>query len=154
LSQEKLPELLTAGKVYDLGIDRAKQVRSVGRAGVIVEQMLRSVALKAKKPLPRVVRWGALGAMVMTQIAIPRSFHRTVANYWGRLLALIFAVMAIAGYFAENKPLLYAGVKGFSVVAIISGLVLLLSRWIGERLVWTLIRIGAWAAVLGASWYV
>jgi patatin-related protein len=153
LSKDRLPDLLIAGEVYDLGTDRAKQLRSAGRAGVIIEQILRSAALEAKKPFPGVLRWSALGAMVMTQIAIPRSFHRTVANYWGRLLALIFAVMAFAGYVAGNTPLLYAGIKGFAVVAIIAGVVLLLSRWVGERFVATVIRIGAWAAVLSAAWY-
>jgi hypothetical protein len=90
--------------------------------------------------LPGVLRWGALGAMVMTQIAIPRSFHRTFANYWGRLLALIFAIMAIAGYVTKTDGLTSAGVRGFLVVTSIAALAFLLSRWIGERTFATILR--------------
>jgi patatin-related protein len=154
LKQQELPALLADGKVFDLEVDRAKQVRSAGRAGVILEQILRSGAVKAKLPFPGVLRWGALGGMVLTQIAIPRSFHRTVANYWGRLLALIFAVMALAGYVSNKTDVRNAGIKGFLVVTAIAALVLLLARWIGERLLSTILRAASWVAVIAAVWYI
>jgi patatin-related protein len=139
-----LPAMIAKRQVYDDGYDRAKQVRSVGRAGVIVEQILRSGARKAGRDLPGVLRWGALGAMVMTQIAIPRSFHRTVANYWGRLLALIFAIMAIAGYVTKTDGLFSAGIRGFLILSAIAALAVVLSRWIGERTFSTILR---WMAI-------
>jgi patatin-related protein len=140
INETELPAMFARRQVYDDGYDRAKQIRSVGRAGVIVEQILRSGAKKAGFTLPGVLRWGALGAMVMTQIAIPRSFHRTFANYWGRLLALIFAIMAVAGYVTKTDGLQSAGVRGFLVVTSIAALAFLLSRWIGERTFATILR--------------
>jgi patatin-related protein len=138
---------------YDMTLDRTKQVRSAGRAGVVVEQILRSGAVKAKKPFPGVIRWGMLGAMLLTQIAIPRSFHRTVANYWGRLLALIFAVMAAAGYFADQKPVFLAGLKGFAIVSVLALLTVLVSAWVGEKFLATVYRIGSWALAIGVAAY-
>jgi hypothetical protein len=153
INPQQLPALIAKGEAYDLDVDRAKQVRSAGRAGVIVEQILRSAALKSHLSLPGVLRWGALGGMVLTQIAIPRSFHRTVATYWGRLLALIFAVMAVAGYVSDTKSLQNAGIKGFVVIATIAAVTLLLTRWIGERRFSLFVRALSWIAVAGGVWY-
>jgi patatin-related protein len=138
---------------YDLDIDRAKQVRSAGRAGVVIEQMLRSAAVKARFDLPGFFRWSALGAMVLTQIAIPRSFHRTIAAYWGRLLALLFAVVAVAGTIVGKQELTWAGVKGFLAVGLIAIATSLITAWIGERLMAAVFRIAAWMMAIGAVGY-
>jgi patatin-related protein len=153
INPQKLPALIASGEAYDLDVDRAKQVRSAGRAGVILEQILRSSALKSNLSLPGVLRWGALGGMVLTQIAIPRSFHRTVATYWGRLLALIFAVMAVAGYVTGKSDLQNSGIKGFVVIALIAAVTLLLTRWIGERRFSVIVRLLSWVAVASAIGY-
>lgn len=146
VTREKLPALLAEGKVYGVDeLDRAKQLRSAGRAGVIIEQILRESAVRAKWPFPAAFRWAAYATMVLTQIAIPRSFHQTIAVYWGRLLALVFGVLAIAGYVADVPGLMRTGIRGFVVIAGVGYLALLLSRWAGERL-----RLGLHAA----SWIV
>ena len=153
VNAEQLPAFFASGTAYDSRVDRGKQLLNAGRAGVIVEQILRGSALRARLPFPGILHWVAFFGITMAQIAIPRSFHRTVAIYWGRLLALVFLLIAVGGYLADSSALKRFGIRGLVVIAIVALLSLLAARWVGERLSRTLILLGRWAAVAAGLWF-
>jgi patatin-related protein len=147
-NKEKLCALFKAGTGYDLGLDRAKQVSSAGRAGIIVEKILRGWALKAKFPFPGLLRWGVLLFAMLGQIAVPRTLQRTVAAYWGRLLALVFVLIAVGGGLTNQNAVMLTGVKGLAVVALLGLGTLLIAAWIGDKQARLVVRVLSWLTAL------
>lgn len=162
--KKKLCALFKQGHAYDLGIDRARQVASAGRAGVIVEQILRTWALKKDLPAPRVLRFGVLLFAMLGQVSIPRTLQRTVAAYWGRLLAVLFLVIGVAGAVTNDGALKAAGLKGLAVMLALGVASLTIAAylqrhaWVGRTvrlLKWLPLAAAAgmalWAAAVGAG---
>jgi patatin-related protein len=146
--KQKLCALFKEGKGFDLGLDRAKQVSNAGRAGIILERILRGWAQKANFPFPRILRWGVLLFAMLGQIAIPRSLRQTVAAYWGRLLALVFLLTAVGGGLTNQNAVMLTGLKGLTVIAVLGLGTLLVSAWIGDTWARRVVRVLSWAAVL------
>lgn len=150
-----LQKLFMDGRGYDEKINRSRQLQSVGRAGVIVEKILRTSALKASFPWPMVPKLLAGTFAILAQIAVPRSLISVAAEYWGRLLALIFLVLTAAGIMAPSKPVMWLGVRGLAVVTGAALVVFLLRRLINGKFRSTI----AWsaalvAAIAGAIWMI
>lgn len=149
--KQKLCALFKSGHGYDLGLDRARQVTSAGRAGIIVEQILRSWALARNVAPPRIFRWGVLLFAMLGQIAIPRTLRRTVAAYWGRLLALLFVLVAVGGAVTNENAVMATGLKGLAALAALGLATLAIASWIGDRRARRGIRVLEWLAVLAAA---
>ncbi len=146
----KLLQFFRDGAAYDLGLDRAHQVDSMGRAGVIIEKMMRSWAQEKDVPLPKFVRWGVWALATLGQVAIPRSIPRTVATYWGRLFGLGFGLMALGGYLSGQDQLLITGAKGLGLLSVLGVARLFLASAIGDRPSRFLARVLTWVTPVAA----
>ena len=146
--KSKLCELFKAGKGYSLGLDRAQQVRSAGRAGIILEKILRGWALKAKFPFPAVLRWGVLLLAMMGQVAIPRTLQRTVTAHWVRLLALGCVLITAGGAITNHTAVMLTGVKGLAVIATLGLATALIAAWIGDKAARLLLHLLSWGVGL------
>jgi len=146
--KKKLCALFKDGHGYDLDLDRARQVTSVGRAGVIVEQILRGWAMSKNVVPPRIFRWGVVLFAMLGQIAVPRTLQRTVAAYWGRLLALLFALVALAGALTGENAVMATGLKGLAVMVALGVAALAIAAWLGDVPARRGIRALEWLAAL------
>src|SRR5438067_9349973 len=73
-----LARLFKQGRVCNLDLDGLRQVDNAGRGAVILEQITRAWALKAKFPFPAFLRYGVLLLAMIGQVAIARSIARTM----------------------------------------------------------------------------
>ena len=153
-----LLDLFQTGDAYDLGLDTAAQVDSMGRAGIIVEKMVRGWAQKREVKLPGVVRWGVLGLAMLGNVAIPRSLARTVATAWGRVLLLIFSIIGLAGFLSGQDAVTVIGLKGLGLLVSLGLARMLISTAIGDRGSRYSARVLSWATplalALGAVWFI
>lgn len=149
-----LHDLFVGGGGYDQNVNRDRQLLSAGRAGVIVEKILRGTAAKADFPWPAFPKMFAATFAMLAQVAVPRSFARVIGAYWGRLLAVVFAALAVAGYILNEKTTTFVGLRGLAVVLVAIVVTYLLDRWVHGRLMRAIAGI---AATLGAAalalWY-
>ncbi len=138
-------------------LDRARQVDSAGRAGVILEKVLRAWAVDKAVPVPTTLRWGVLLIAMLGQIAIPRSFARTVAAHWGRVLALACGLVAGGGFAAGAWQVMGVGLGGLAIITGLTLVSLRLASALGDRWAWKVARravavVSGVAGVLGAHW--
>lgn len=148
-NDDLLQRLFVGGRGYDERINRDRQLLSIGRAGVIVEKILRTSAQKASFPWPMLPKLLASTFAILAQIAVPRSFLSVAAEYWGRLLALIFITLTAVGIMIPEKRVFSIGARGLAVTGAAALAAFLLRRWLGERLKPTLIAAGAGLVVIG-----
>jgi hypothetical protein len=80
-----------------------------------------------------VLRWGVLLFAMLGQIAIPRTLHRTVAAYWGRLLAVLFILIGVGGMVAKDDALKATGAKGLAVMLALGVGTLAIGAFIEKR---------------------
>ncbi|HEY6911604.1 MAG TPA: patatin-like protein [Myxococcales bacterium] len=155
---ERLCKLFKDGHAYDLELDRARQVTSAGRAGIIIEKILRTWAAKKGLPASRIPRFAVLLFAMLGQVAIPRTLHRTVASYWGRLLALLFILIGVGGAVTNENAVMMTGIKGVAVLSALGLGTLLIAGWLRDPWARRTVRALEWLAVIAvvvaAAWAV
>jgi hypothetical protein len=119
--------------VYDLEVDGVQQLGSAGRAGVILEQITRSWALRHKLSLPRFITYGVLALSTLAQIAIPRSLPNAIGRYWGQIVFLAFALVFLVGWIGGQPDIKRVGLEGAAAVALAGMSVFAIRAAVGER---------------------
>ncbi len=150
-----LHDLFVGGGGYDSDMNRDVQIVSAGRAGVIVEKILKGSAEKAHWPWPAFPKMFAAAFAMLAQVAVPRSFPRVIGAYWGRLLAVLFLALIAVGIVTNEKAPLLIGIRGVAVIAVALFVTFLLDRWIHGKLVkGILFALLTIAVVAVGAWYV